>query len=112
MNRAAIDELLRPVRHAVRTAVRVPAINPQHFHGPDVTVVLVDESNIKPGESRLVHTYMIRTPGRSTAFQANDDDRGAHDDEDEGVTWVHGHVSDDSPEGLALLAAAKLTDVE
>jgi len=121
MERFRIDDMLgmRQVRRdrarvirAIQTAAGIAGISPPHFRGPDITVVLVDERNINPGGSRLVHTYMIHAPGGSPAFQANDDDRGAHDAEDEGVTWVRGHVSDDSPEGLALLAAAKLTDVE
>lgn len=75
--------------------------------GDNITVVLVSAKNARPGESRLVHTYMTTWPAR-VWFQANDDDRGEHAYVDEGITWVRGHVGEDSPEGRALLAAAVL----
>lgn len=77
----------------------------------DVTVVLVDPNNARSGETRLIHTFAVYEPN-GTSFQANDDDRSVHDAEDEGITWVCGHVAPDSPEGIALLAAAKLMDYE
>jgi len=43
-----------------------------------------------------------------TGFMANDDDRNVHYFTDEGITWVRGHVADDSPEGKALIAANAL----
>jgi hypothetical protein len=44
----------------------------------------------------------------SDGFMANDDDRNVHYFVDEGITWVRGHVADDSPEGIALIAAHAL----
>lgn len=43
-----------------------------------------------------------------SGFMANDDDRNVHYFADEGITWVRGHVADDSPEGKALIAANAL----
>lgn len=96
----------------MKTAVRTYLVDGHHRpRGPDITVVLVNESNIQPGETRLVHTFAVYAPNSTLSFQANDDDRDVHNVKDEGVTWVRGHVAPDSPEGLALLAAAKLLDV-
>lgn len=56
----------------------------------------------------LAGPFVNMRPG----FMANDDDRNVHYLVDEGITWVRGHVADDSPEGKALLAAHALAPKE
>jgi hypothetical protein len=55
-----------------------------------------------------VTPFFSELPPASPGFMANDDDRNVHYLVDEGITWVRGHVADDSPEGKALIAAHAL----
>ena len=55
--------------------------------------------------------FMPTGHGRD-CFMANDDDRSIHYFANEGITWVRGHVDDDSPEGKALIAANALAPLE
>jgi hypothetical protein len=67
-----------------------------------------------PGFRRLTEVrhatpfFSDMSPPSPPGFMANDDDRNVHYLADEGITWVHGHVDDDSPEGKALIAAHAL----
>jgi len=60
--------------------------------------------------TKIIHItpFFSGLPTASSGFMANDDDRNVHYLIDEGITWVRGHVADDSPEGKALIAAHAL----
>lgn len=74
--------------------------------GDLVTVALRERSNGLLSRTEVTHTTPF--PVGKTGFMANDDDRNVHYFVDEGITWVHGHVADDSPEGKALIVAHAL----
>lgn len=62
--------------------------------------------------TEIMHITPFYTSDESKpGFLANDDDRNVHYLVDEGITWVRGHVADDSLEGKALIAANALAPI-
>lgn len=75
-----------------------------------MTVALRSRANGLLARTEVAHVTPFFTDfdRHNDGFMANDDDRNVHYLNDEGITWVRGHVADDSLEGKALIAAHAL----
>lgn len=77
--------------------------------GDLITVALRARENGLLSRTEVSRELSVMAGGLLNAgFMANDDDRSVHYYTDEGITWVRGHVADDSPKGKALIAAHAL----